>query len=140
MNNVISIDSKEDKVLTQCLVLVENKKAEEIAVEICTSIFKELNLNNESNESNENNKVVIIDPYSLNLDWGSYQVLELTPPSLNKDLIPYYWIKSFAPKINLAIAIGEFKLSLDKTTPLSLLDQLCRSNNIPLFITKIKSK
>lgn len=132
MNNVISIDSREEnKNLIQCLVLIENPNAEKVAIDICTSIFKELNLRNE---------ILIIDPYSLNLDWGFYQILELQPLTLNKDLIPYYWIKSFAPKINLAIAIGEFKLSLDKTTPLSLLDQLCRSNNIPLFITKIKSK
>jgi hypothetical protein len=126
MNNATLID---DVDLYRCLVLIENENSQSIALNICSSVFEYLNVKDE---------ILIIDPYSLELDWGSYQSLKLPPVYLDINLVPYYWIKRFTPTVNLAIAIGQFKLSLDKTTPLSLLDQLCRSNNIPLFITKLK--
>lgn len=115
--------------ISKCLVLLENKAAEEIRLEICQAVFKYLEISN---------PISIIDPCCLNLDWGEYLKVDLDPVNIDTSLVPYYWIKSLTPWVNAAVAIGEFKLSLNKTTPLSLLDQLCKIHNIPLFIVKIK--
>lgn len=113
----------------KCLVLIENRKYQNQALKICIDIFNNLEIKE---------TILIIDPYSLKIEWNPFESLHLPKLSLLCDLDPFYWIKTLTSCIDLAIAIGEFKLSLDKTTPLSLLDQLCKCNNIPLFVVKLK--